>query len=64
MEQDIIRIAIIVVITWGLWALNNAVTPPKVKEILSIVILVAGCLFLISPLVDVINIALNSTRSH
>ncbi len=62
MEQDIIRIVVITVLTWGCYALNNALTPEKLKSILAIVIIVVGCLFLITPIVDVVSIALNSVH--
>ena len=65
MEYDIIRIVVIILVTWGLWALNGALNPiPKVKEVLSIVVIVVGCLFLITPVVDVISLALNSVHGR
>lgn len=65
MEQDIIRIVVIIVLTWGLYALNNALNSvPTLKQVLSVVIIVVGCLFLITPVVDVISMALNSVHGR
>ncbi len=65
MQEDVIRIVIIVLLTWGFWALNEALNSlPKLKSVLSIIIIVVGCLFLITPVVDLISIALNSVHGR
>jgi len=65
MEQDLIRIGIVILLTWGGLALNGAVNSvPKLKQILDIVIILVGCLFLITPVVDLINIALSSVHGR
>lgn len=65
MTEDIIRIVIIAILTWGLYALNEALNSvAKLKTVLAIVIIVVGCLFLITPVVDVISLALNSVHSR
>lgn len=65
MTEDIIRIVIILILTWGCYALNEALnTAPKLKPVISIVVLVVGCLFLITPVVDLISIALNSVHAR
>ena len=64
MLADILRIAIVLIVGWGLWALNDAlVSFPKAKQIIGIIIIVCGCLFLIAPLVDLVQLALNSAKS-
>lgn len=65
MQQDIIQVLVIVLVTWGIWAINEAIdTIPKVKPTLSIIVILVGCLFLITPLVDVISHALNSVHGR
>lgn len=65
MTEDIIRIVIILILTWGCYSLNEALnTAPKLKPVISIVVLVVGCLFLITPVVDLISIALNSVHTR
>ena len=61
MIEDIVRVAIVCLVTWGCYALNAALnTVAKLKEVLSIIIIVVGCLFLVQPVVDIIHMALNS----
>jgi hypothetical protein len=65
MVEDIVRIVIILVLTWGCYALNEALNSvPKLKQVLAIVIIVVGCLFLVQPVVDIINMALSSAHSR
>jgi hypothetical protein len=64
MWQDIVRILIVLVLAWGAYSLNNILNPhAKAKQILGIVIICVGALFLIAPIVDVIRIALDSVHS-
>lgn len=63
MQHDIVNIFVIGLLTWGIWALNERCNGvPNVKPALSIIIIMVGCLFLITPVVDVITIALNSVH--
>lgn len=65
MESDIIRILLTIAIAWGLYALNEALNSvPKLKQVLAIVIILVGLLFLIAPVVDVFNIALGSVNNR
>lgn len=63
MQHDIVLIIIIVLLTWAAWSLNETLNKvATLKPVLSIVIIVVGCLFLINSVVDVISIALNSVH--
>jgi hypothetical protein len=61
MWEDIIRIIIVLALSWGAYALNEALNPvAKMKQILGIVIIVVCILFCVAPVVDVIKLALGS----
>lgn len=63
MKEDIIKILVICVFTSICWAINNYMNPiPSIKQILGIIIIGVGILFLISPVCDVITIALHSAK--
>lgn len=63
MEQDVIRIVIILIVLFICLGLNQALNPDaKIKTVLWYIILGVCCLFLINPVVDVIGLALNSAH--
>lgn len=63
MEQDFIRIGIILIVAFIVLGLNNALNPDvKIKIVLWYIGIGVALLFLISPVVDVINQALHSVH--
>ena len=65
MQEDIIRIVIVLVFSGLCYGINAALNPvAKVKEILGYIIIAVCILFLVGPVVDVISQALNSVHGR
>ena len=61
MENDVIRLAVTVVLGWAAWYSNQRLNPiAALKNVLDVVIIVVAVLFCITPVVDIIKIALHS----
>jgi hypothetical protein len=61
MENDIFRLAVIVVLGWAAWYTNRRLNPiPELQKVLDVVIIVVAVLFSLNPILDIIRIALHS----
>lgn len=61
MEDLIIRLIVIIVLGWAAWFANQKLNPiAALKNILDVLIIVVVVLFSISPIINIIKIALHS----
>lgn len=61
METDIIKIVVICIVAGLLWWANDSLnTVPKLKQVVSVLVIVVGVLCVLGPAIDLVKIAIHS----